>query len=316
MSCQPVCDCNFTMSNTGTDCRPLIQVVKKPIFTPTYDSTGARNFIDLTDTVDAALFTGLINEADASKRIFPLPDVIDVDDKRADPTVQNLSDGRKIFIKDGTRTFVGMIWGKDGNTVLKSKIDAARCGDVSVYLVDRLGNLIGIVSDDKTKLYPIRLDANSISAQYINATDTTTQGIRLSFDFDPSESDGCIGMITAAELTDAQPLLFRGLLDVTALYTTPVAAGLTFTPKTDYGTPMNPVLVKGLLAADMAFYNVTTSSAIAITGTGAAFSESNGVYTILYATADQPVATNVIRLTVTKAGYDWSGVLAATFVTG
>lgn len=317
MSCIPVCNCNLSMSNTGSGCVPLINVTKKVLMIPVFDSTGVRNYIDLTGTIDQAFFTALINNADGSKRLFPLPSVIDVDDKRADAITQELSDGRKIFIRDGSRSFMGMIWAREGNPILKGKIESARCGDVGVYLVDRTGNLIGIVSEDKTKLYPIRIDSNSLSAMFIQPTDKTAQGIKLVFDFDPDENDACLGMITSAEMGDAEPLIFKGLIDVYAKYTTPTVNGVVVELYTDFGTPINPVRVEGLVAADMAFYNVTATSAIAITGTGAAFSEDaeGGTYTITYATADQPTVGHVIRLTPTKNGYDFSEVVADTFAT-
>jgi hypothetical protein len=76
--------------------------------------------------------------------------------------------------------------------------------------------------------------------------------------------------------------------------------------KTQYGSFLNPVLVEGLVAGDMALYNVTDSASVTIT---TAVEAPDGTYTISYAT--QSVA-DVLRLTITKDGYDFTAVTANT----
>ena len=310
MSCQPVCNCGLSMSNTGTDCTPLIEVASKLILVPICDSTGVRNHIDLTTTLNEAYFQAFINNADKSKRWYPLPDMKNVGDNREEPLTEDFDDGIKIFIREGARTFEGQIVGKKGGHILKGKIEAARCQEMGVYIIHRLGGITGIVSEDKTKLYPYRLDSESISASLVRATNTTTQKLSVKFNFHPDESDGCIGMITPDQYGDAVPSVWKGLLDVHVKYTTPITTGVILTLYTDYGTPIDPTLVKGLVVGDFAAYNVTQSSAIALTGTGASFSESasGGVYTIAYKTSDDPSVSDVVRFTITKAGFDFTDV--------
>ncbi len=71
---------------------------------------------------------------------------------------------------------------------------------------------------------------------------------------------------------------------------------------TGFGSAASPDYVEGLLVGDFAVYNVTTSAAIApdsITETTA------GNYTIDVTTA-APTTGDVIRVTITKAGYDFA----------
>jgi hypothetical protein len=305
------------MKNTGTDCTPLINVTKKIMLMPVCDSTGTRNFINLTGTINAALFTAMINDTDNSQRLYPLPELKDVNDTRNDPVLQTFADDSTIFIRDGIRNFEGRIVGKNASPALKGKIESARCGEMGVFLVDRLGNLIGIVSDDKTKMYPIRLDSESIAAMFVNATDTTIQAIRLMFNFHPDEQDSCIGMITATELTDAKPLLMKGLLDVYSTVSGISTTGATVELYTDYGSAITPVRVKGLVTADFVssvggatskVRNSTDAADIAVTvteGTG----DNAGIYTLAWVAQ---TVSDVIIVKPLKNGFDFTEVTDST----
>ena len=310
-----VCSCSESMSNTGTDCMPVMQVAKKLLLTPVFDSTGVRNSLNLAATINAATFTALINQTDSSKRIYPLPELKNIADTRNDPIVETFDDNSTMFLGEGIRNFEGFIVNPFATPVLKAKLKAVVCQEMGVYIVDRNGALRGIISDDGTKLYPYRLDSGSFSAQFINPTNTTSAKIQIRFAFHADEDDGCQRMLIPDEMNDASLLLLKGLIDVYAEYDTPTVTGVVATLKTEFGSAKTPTLVKGLVVGDFAAYNVTQSSAIALTGVGSAFSESDGVYTFTYATADQPSVSDVIRLTPTKNGFDFTQVVADTFVT-
>jgi hypothetical protein len=250
--CVKTCSCNASMSNTGTECAPLMEVIKKLVLVNIYDSTGTRNSVDVTGvtTIDAAFFTALVNQADASKRWYPLPELKNINDVRDTPVVEEFADSTTAFISEGVRKFQGLIVGKAGSPQLKGKLEAARCNEMGVYGIDRKGNLIGIISDDGTKLYPIRIDQESLSIQFMGATDTTTQKLQVNFNFHPDESDSCLRMIAQTEMDDANLLTLKGLVDVYATYSSITTAGFTVKLSTDYGTPLTPVLVKGMTAPD------------------------------------------------------------------
>lgn len=315
MGCVKTCDCNFSMSNTGTDCSPAMEVVKKLMLMPVYDSTGVRNYIDLTDDIDASTFTDLINDPDSSKRLYPLPEMKDIEDTRANPILQTFKDGSNIFIRDDARQFKGIIPGKDGNTILKGKIEAARCGEVGVFMVDRVGSLIGTISDDGTKLYPTRIDSESLAAIFGKATDTTVQQLMISFNFDPDESDSCLRMVTKSEMDDADLLILKGLIDVYAIYTGAATTGVTVKLYTDYGTPKTPTTVKGLTTTDFVsstdaatskVRNETDSANIAVTVTES--TDEPGTYDLAWA-AQTPADVMIIK--PLKDGFDFKEVVTS-----
>ena len=63
-----LCVCESTLPNgSQPNCATIIGLQKKFIFVPLFDSTGARNSIDLSATLNAAYFTGKINQVDASR---------------------------------------------------------------------------------------------------------------------------------------------------------------------------------------------------------------------------------------------------------
>jgi hypothetical protein len=276
-----------------------------PILVPTYDNDGNRNGILLSDTLDQDYFDDLVNETDASKRWYPLPNNMkNVDDVRADIEKETFDDGATAFIREGIRTFKG--WMINAPAKLKGKIESVRCVEVGVYLVDKNGNLIGTLSEDGLTLYPIQIDKDSMSARFIKATDKTVQKIELMFNYSVEEKDENLAMITCTELGDVELLQLTGLLNISSEYSAIDNTTFTVVLNTEYGTPLNPVTDKGLVAADFALYNLTTSANITITSVTES-TTSPGTYVFVF-----PSQTNadVLRLTPTKDGRDYTDVVA------
>ena len=66
------CNCNAGLSNTGRpNCVPIQSVTSSFIMVPIRANDGTFNRIDLLASVP--VWDDLVNEADASKRWFPLP---------------------------------------------------------------------------------------------------------------------------------------------------------------------------------------------------------------------------------------------------
>jgi len=96
------CNCNLGLSNTGKPgCLPIQSVTSGLIMVPLNAADGTANFIDL----DAALPTwaDLINEADPSKRWFPLQGFENVELPKADTIFEEANSGRMVYIRQGTR---------------------------------------------------------------------------------------------------------------------------------------------------------------------------------------------------------------------
>lgn len=310
MSCKTVCNCQVSMNNTGLPaCIPLIQVARKVILQPTFDSTGAKNKITLAD-IDEDYFTEQVNEADASKRWYPLPNLVDVEDTRGDAIMQELSNRTKIFIADGTRAFSGMVWGREGSPILKGIIDSARCTQFSAYIIDKKGNLIvGEVSDDGTEAYPFKLESDSIAGTPLYATDNTVQGVKISFDFSQDADDACIRMIQTDDLAGVDLLALTGLRDVSFDITSPSTTGAVVFAYTKGIEAGKKIPVQGLLVADFISsndgatsraYNQTTPGNVTLTSVTEGIGANVGKYTLVFA-AQTPA--DVISVLAKKNGF-------------
>lgn len=298
------CKCGVGLSNTGTACTPIMQVAKKIILVPYFDESGAINSVDLeAGPFNAAYFNAKINDADKSKRWFPLPELKNVVDERAENKTESFDDGSSVFISEGDRSFTGLLI--KGTPKLKGKIESARCVEVGVYIVDKSGNLIGVL--DGTQLLPIKLDEASVSAMLMKTTDSVIQKLQLKFNFHSDEKDELLAMIACDEL-DYNVLLLKGLLDVYAEYSSITTTSFVVKLKTDYGTPLSPVLDEGLLAADFTLYNDTDDLSVAVISSA---ENPDGNYTITYAAQG---SGEVLLLTPDKDGRDYSAVIVETIL--
>ena len=296
------CKCDVGLGNTGTpNCAPIASVIKKVILVPTYKADGTRNYIDLSVTLDEAYLTTALN-AVADERWFPLPTLENVTSERAESSFETAPSGRRAFIKQGTRTLTGEIW--DAYPQLLGKIKASRCVDVSAYIVDYDGNLLGISNITENRLYPIKLDKQSVDANLIFATDSTKQKLSFTFAWDDSEKDEEVYMIVDGEDFTFDALAAKGLLDIYVTYSGITTTGFVAALYTQYGSRKTLSVDSGLLIGDFSLYNNTTSSSITITSV----TESpDGTYTFVI-----PIQTSadVLTLTPSKNGRDYTEVVA------
>jgi len=303
----PVCNCDTTLSNTGIGCSPIVGVAKGLVFVPYFDEDGNQNGIDLTATINAAYFSALINQSDPWLRWYPIQGFKNVENTRADSKVEAYPDGSMGYVQQGIRTFKGILPRKPQQ--LLDAIASMRCTDIGVYVIDLNGNLIGTItgqdSCDPGFLYPIRLDAQSVDGAFMWGSDTTLAGISMGFNFDLSENDADLRVITA---TDAgynfQNLI--GLVDVCSVYSNITDEGFTVDlRRTGYGTSvLNPDRLEGLVIGDFALYNTTTALSITITSVT---ESSPGIYDFVIPT--QSIG-DILRLTPTKTRFDFSAVVA------
>ncbi|CAB4152464.1 hypothetical protein UFOVP611_12 [uncultured Caudovirales phage] len=256
------CNCNAGLSNTGRpNCVPIQSVTSSFIMVPIRANDGTFNRIDLTAPVP--VWDDLVNEADASKRWFPLPAFENVELPKADTQFEEANSGRMVFLRQGKRSFAGELWAEDSTPTFLGKLMTNRCVEFGIYFVDVNGNLIGSKVGDY--LYPIPVDNPSWDPKFMFATDTTTQKIMVGFDFDRLFDESTMYMITPTEaglnFSD-----LKGLVDVNYLNVVENAnTDLTFDLKLDFGTAYNPVLFKGGQLSDFELYNNTTATVETIT---------------------------------------------------
>ena len=307
------CVCSNGFGNTGTpNCSPLFTVAKKLILVQTFDSSGALNKLDSSSVLSQAALDLLINETDASKRWYPLPLIENVAGERAESQFEEAGSGRKSFIKQGTRSMSFEIF--EQGPVLEKQLEGIRCGKVSVFIIDAEGSIRGMELETPDGfLYPIKIDKNSWDVNLNQATDSTGEKLVISFDYDQTEQDALLRMITSNNI-DADLLDSAGLLDILATYTLPVVGSVTVNLKTLFGSMGNEIADTGLVAAD--FFDVvggTASNAFNVTDTAAEPIASvvetpigSGQYLVTY-TAPVTVS-DIIRFTIVKDGRDYTAV--------
>lgn len=301
-----VCDCDdSSLQNTGLpNCVPKFGVTKKIIMVPLYANDGTANFIDLTATLDAAYFNAFINHADSSKRWYPIPgEIKNVESTKSENITEGFNDGSKQFVAEGIRSFKAIFPGL--NQITAGQLKASRCSQFGIYEIDNASSLLGYTNNETGKLYPITVDENTWAPVWNKITDTTVEKVTLNFEFPSSMLDEYLSILPSSDITGINLLNVNGLIDVESTNVSCIAGGSTtvWIVKlfTKYGTK-----VKGLVAADFAVYNVTDSAAKTISSV----SESTGTYTITISSVE--TVTDVLRLTPTKTGYDFTAVIANT----
>jgi len=272
------------------------------IAAPLFANDGTRNGIDLNAPLP--VWADLVNEVDASKRWFPIPAFENVELPKADSQFEEANSGRMVFLRQGKRSFSGELWADDSTPTFLGKLQANRCVDFGIYIVDVNGNLIG--SEENGFLYPIPVDNPSWDPKFAFATDTTAQKIMLGFDFDRLFDESTMYMITPDE-AGVNFTTLKGLIDVNILDVVEVAGvSITFDAKLDYGTALNKILFKGATVSDFELYNNDTATVETI----ASVSENlptEGNYTLSFAF----VSGDSYTLSVVKAGFTSSYTFTA-----
>ena len=290
------CNCDMGLSNTGVPaCVPIQSVTSTLIMVPLKSNAGVDNAIDLSVAVPT--WSTLVNQSDESQRWFPLPQFENVELPKADSQFEEANSGRKVFLRQGVRSFAGELWADDSSPTLLSKLQNNRCVEFGVYIVDVNGNLVGSKVGDK--LYPIAVDNPSFDPKYMFATDSTCSKIMIGFDFDRLFDEGTMYMVTPEEaginFNDLDGLIDVNFADLTQVANTSV----TFNAEFDYGTAYNPIKLKGLVDTDFALYNNTTSTSETI-GSVNENLPLEGNYTVAFAF----VTAESYTLSISKDGYD------------
>lgn len=290
------CNCASGLSNTGRpNCVSLQSVTSKLIMVPLFGADGTANYIDLSAPLPT--WADLINEADATKRWFPLPYFENVELPKADSQFEEANSGRMVFLRQGKRSFAGELWAEDSTPTLLGKLQNNRCVDFGVYIVDVNGNLVGSKHDGG--LYPIAVDNPSFNPTFTFATDSTTQKIMLGFDFDRLFDESTMYMITPTEAgVNFNDL--NGLVDVNLINSVVASGNVTFDAVLDYGTALNPIKFSGAVSADFLLYNNDTLGSVTITS--AENIPLDGNYTVTYVTG--VTAGDSLTLSIAKAGFD------------
>lgn len=297
------CNCDMGLSNTGVPaCVPIQSVTSTLIMVPLKSNAGVSNAIDLTSAVPN--WSSLVNQADESLRYFPLPQFENVELPKADSQFEEANSGRKVFLRQGVRSFAGELWADDSSPTLLSKLQNNRCVEFGVFIIDVNGNLVG--SKVGTRLFPIAVDNPSFDPKFMFATDSTCSKIMVAFDFDRLFDEGTMYMITPEEaginFNDLDGLIDVDFADLTQVANT----SITFDAEFDYGTAYNPIKLKGLVTGDFAVFDNTGQSSLSIVATENVPLQGN------YTLAGSFVSTHSYTASINKDGYNGSVTFTAS----
>lgn len=299
-----ICKCDLSFGNTGKpNCVPLQSAALAEIYVPLYGSTGALNYFDNVATpLTPAVLTAKLNAADKRNRWYPVKEITGITGERGTPVLETLDNGKVNKIKDGVKNRVYQI--NEGTPVLLGKLEQFSCQKFGVYYIDENGSLIGRNIGDG-KLYPFPVENRSYYARFVDPTFTTSQKIEVGYQFAQELKDSEIGMIASSAFT-ANLLSAEGLVDVSSVITNESTTTFTAKLKTEYGDVGEEIVLEGLIVTDFALYNVTDSLAVTISSVT---ESSAGVYDFAFAAQ---TSADVLRLTPTKNGYDFSAVVTNT----
>jgi hypothetical protein len=264
------------------------------IAVPQVADDGTFNEIDLvSDVLDPSYFTAKVNDTDATKRWYPVSDVIGIVDERGDPVTETI-DTTDFKVADGARTFFGQIALRE--SVFLGKLKQAGCVKFGFYIVDVNGSLIGNASVSG-KLRPIIINEGTWDPKLVKASKTTIPKVSIAFTYSDLERDEDLKMIKSTEMTE-DILNLRGLIDVNSTISSITTTSFTATLTFDYGTAPTADPFEGAVAVDFTLEELSPSAgAIVITSVT---ESAAGVYDFVHPTE---TAADVLETKLSKNGF-------------
>ena len=299
-----VCNCDAGLGNLGLpSCIDKYGIVRKYIAVPLKDSTGALNSIDPSTQITPAILTANLNNTDTSKRWYVTPEIKNFSSEREDPEFEAFDDGSSEQLRQGVRGVSGLF--KNADTTFLGKLEASGCVDFGVYFISDSGAIMGKYNSTDGFLYPVTVQ--NFYAKWQPKTDTQVEKTMFSFQYGTLERDCDLRFISKSDMT-ADLLNASGLIDVESVVNVTAAGAATVTLSASYGSIANKIKHTGVVVGDLSLFNVTQGAVVA----GAAISEtSDGVYALTWTAA---TAADVLRLTISKEGFDYATVTSNTFL--
>lgn len=296
------CSCTTSLANTGApSSQRVISIGIKLIAVPLIADDGSLNHISNVDVIDETFVNAKLNNVDKSKRWFPLGEFVNVAETREEVNYQQFDDGTRVGTRKGLRTWSGMLLSHSSRYL--AKLEGLFCQRFGIFTVDNCGNLVGDISNDGAKLYPIAVNNEAFIATLQKATFTEAGGIMLTFDFRQSVQDKNLRQINASEMS-VDMLRIEGLRDVASVISSITTDGFTAALTLPFDEFLGSALpATGWVLADFDLYNITTAASITISSVTE--SGSTGVYAFVIPTQ---TTADVLRLRSDKDGFDLGDV--------
>ena len=280
-------------------------------YVPLTADDGTRNGLD-TSVVDFdAELLGKINNADPSKRWYPLLDLKNVTPSQEDATYETDDAQQRFKTLDGRESITFQKWGASRQEFAQLE-DV--CVDFGVVLIDNCGNLLGEWDEANQVMYPREVNQGSYNANYMNATATESAKIMIEFDYDIISSDADQIMLSVDSFSAVTPLKLRGMVDVNVtVVSVDSATQITVQTNYNYGTIEALLPFKGAAGSDFTLYNNTTNLAIAAPSLATTATDGEYELTFTAQTAADVIEVDVFRAATANNQNGFDGV-PVTFV--
>ena len=287
------CNCDvISLGNTGTpDCSLIADVAAFPLLDMAKDSSGAPKERLKSDLTVFANLEPLLNAASPLDRIYPIGKFENVEHNREDDVFWTANSGKQAFVREGFKTFQGMII--NAPRELTAKLNSNACQSFGFHFLDDSNQLVTKKGSDNTKCKPILIDPDTFRTKYMEATNDAPAMLMLSFQWKSTEKDADVKVVGGLDYTGSD---LYGLIDADAVYSSISAAGFTATiTSTCYGGP-----VEGLLLGDFTLTEISpTPGAVTISSVT---ESSAGVYDIVASST----SGDVLRLSASKDRFDFA----------
>jgi hypothetical protein len=224
---------------------------------------GTDNCIDPSVTLDQAAVDALFKNEIARDRFLPLLSVKGYTPEQADPTTDEASNGDIDIVREGVESAVFEFRCANPNT-LKAKLKAMACLDVTVFIIDTDGNIIG-EANTAGKLCGRRVAKNSLNAKVLPRSFDGVNKIELSYNYDLASGSEKVDYIKAGDFTDTSLLDVEALNDVNIEFVgNPGLSGGTFKLFLDWGSIGDKIPVTGLTPTELIGYNQDTPGTVTL----------------------------------------------------
>ena len=229
-------------------------------------------------------------------------------DVAAEKWTEDIS-GIPFNVKQGIRLYDGMFKaGIASPTYLKS-LNSIACRQMGFFIIDVLGNIIGLKNDISGDLDPIKIQRGTFQTKYSFTNNDASQGIGLKFAWEENERDSDLSFVGAGNIA-VDMLIQKGMTTVT--FSTP-ATGITvdeFTTemKFTYGQAFVKTEYTGGVIGDFTLVEISpTPGAIAI---DTVTESPDGTYKVEFPTA---TSADVLELSYSKTtGRGFESVVSLT----
>ena len=256
------CACDGTTKNTGYLGQQLFGIKTSKFIVPILASDGTRNGLDLTAQDLGAELLGKVNNADPSKRWYPLHEIKNFIPEQEDTQFATTNGGENFFLRKGIKSDSYELWGQSAQ--LYAKIEQF-CFDFGIVEVDECGNVRGYKeSPTATMLYPRPVTTQSWDARYMDAEDANVARIMVTYQFKKTDTHAKLWLVPSNAFGANNPLNLKGLVDVIVEATPLTATTIQLDVKGTFGDALNLRPIQGLVSGDTTVLNVTTGSAVTV----------------------------------------------------